>query len=149
MKSLLNRDHSNEIIERIKALTEGNPAQWGKMNAAQMLVHTQVALKVAMGDVNIKRGLPGLLFGNFARKQLTKDKPFKHNLPTAKEFLVRTQPNFEEERRKLLALVSRFTDGGPDALAKGPHPFFGRMTVQEWDVLQWKHLDHHLRQFGV
>ena len=34
-------------------------------------------------------------------------------------------------------------------VTQDPHPFFGRMTGEEWDRLLWKHLDHHLRQFGV
>ncbi len=34
-------------------------------------------------------------------------------------------------------------------LSKDPHPFFGNLNSEEWDTLNWKHLDHHLRQFGV
>ena len=54
----------------------------------------------------------------------------------------------ETECERLLLLVDRLGAGGPDALTKEPHPFFGRLSVEEWDALQWKHLGHHLRQFG-
>ena len=29
------------------------------------------------------------------------------------------------------------------------HGFFGSMSGAEWGVTQYKHLDHHLRQFGA
>jgi hypothetical protein len=29
------------------------------------------------------------------------------------------------------------------------HPMFGKMTADQWGRSMWKHLDHHLRQFGV
>ncbi|MDZ4803510.1 MAG: DUF1569 domain-containing protein [Candidatus Eisenbacteria bacterium] len=30
-----------------------------------------------------------------------------------------------------------------------PNPIFGNLSVDEWGKLSWKHLDHHLRQFGA
>ena len=47
-----------------------------------------------------------------------------------------------------MELVRAFHARGPEKLAK-EHPFFGPLTSAEWDRLQWKHLDHHLRQFGA
>jgi hypothetical protein len=29
------------------------------------------------------------------------------------------------------------------------HPFFGKMSAKEWATIAHKHMDHHLRQFGV
>jgi hypothetical protein len=84
-----------------------------------------------------------------AKKKLMADAPFKKNLPTAKSFLVKDERNFQAEKNKLLQLVDRFITQGESALTKEPHPFFGKLTTNEWDILQWKHLDHHLRQFGV
>ena len=78
-----------------------------------------------------------------------REKSFTKNLPTVPEFRVTDEPNFEAEKTKLIALVKRLSEGGPKVLTKNPHPFFGYMTTEEWDTLQWKHLDHHLRQFGV
>jgi hypothetical protein len=48
-----------------------------------------------------------------------------------------------------VALVRRLGDGGAAALTKEPHPFFGPLTAAERDALRWRHLDHHLRQFGA
>jgi hypothetical protein len=90
-----------------------------------------------------------LLFGKLAKKSVVGEKPFKRNLPTAPSFIVKGEKNFEEEKAKLLELVNTFASGGEKGLTKDPHPFFGAMTPREWDTSQWKHLDHHLRQFGV
>jgi len=30
-----------------------------------------------------------------------------------------------------------------------PHPMFGTLTRQEWLTWTFRHVDHHLRQFGA
>ena len=149
MSSLFNQSQANQIIERINQLSADTKAQWGKMSVTQMLAHSQPPLKVATGDLKLKRGLIGFLFGGIAKKQLLADHPFKKNLPTSKEFLVKDHREFEVEKQKLISLINEFQQKGKPGLSKDPHPFFGKLTPDEWDLLQWKHLDHHLRQFGV
>lgn len=136
------------MTKRIRSLRADTARQWGKMDAAQMLAHCQVALRVALGDQRLKRGLLGLIFGPIAKRKLLAPGPFGRNLPTAPEFKVSDSRDLERERAALLALVERFGRGGPDGVTKEPHPFFGALTPTEWNTLQWKHLDHHLRQFG-
>jgi hypothetical protein len=63
--------------------------------------------------------------------------------------VIADERSFDEEREKLLALVECFAVGGKGILTNKPHSFFGKLTPDEWDNLQSKHLDHHLRQFGV
>lgn len=75
------------------------------------------------------------------------DKPLKQNLLTAKEFKVFAK-DFVNEKNILLSYIDRFKEG-PQIITKEAHPFFGKMQLEEWDTLQWKHLDHHLRQFCV
>ena len=149
MSSLFDSSDVQQIIERINKLTAESKAQWGKMNVTQMLAHCEPPLKVAFGELKLKRGLIGILFGGMAKRQLMAEKPFKQNLPTAPQFLVKDYGKFEAEKQKLIGLVKKFQQNGPSGLSKDPHPFFGKLTPEEWDKLQWKHLDHHLRQFGV
>ncbi|MDZ4773738.1 MAG: DUF1569 domain-containing protein [Planctomycetota bacterium] len=137
------------IEARIKALRADSPPHWGKMNAAQMLWHSQQPLRVAIGQLRLKHSLIGKLFGKMAKKRLLAGKPWGQGMPTAPEFRIAKTPDFESERRTLLDLVRRFGEGGPASLTQAPHPFFGPMIAEEWTALQWKHLDHHLRQFGV
>jgi hypothetical protein len=148
MKSIFNPTDNTEFIERIDKLTPSTPALWGKMNAGQMLAHCQVPIQVALGDLQLKRGLMGILFGKMAKKKLLEDKPFKPNLPTFKDAIIKEDQNFDKEKQGLIDIVKRFT-AGPNVITKVPHPFFGPLTIDEWDTLQVKHLDHHLRQFGV
>ena len=149
MKSIFEARDNAELVTRIRTLRPGAKPQWGKMDVAQMLAHCQTPLRVATGELPLKRSLFGILFGGLAKRSLTKPEPFKRGLPTAPEFVVKDARDFATEQAKLLELVQRFGQRGPDVLARGPHPFFGPLTTEEWDLLQWKHLDHHLRQFGV
>ncbi len=123
------------------------PALWGKMNVSQMLAHCQVIIQVALGEMKLKRNLLGFLFGAIAKKQIMK-KPLKQSVPTFSEAKIADTRNFDTEKQKLIELIKRFS-AGPGVISKDPHPFFGPMTIDEWDTLQVKHLDHHFRQFGV
>jgi transposase InsO family protein len=62
---------------------------------------------------------------------------------------VKHERDFVAERQRLRGLIDRFAAGGPAGCTKHPHSFFGPMTPEEWAALNYKHLDHHLRQFGV
>ncbi len=149
IQSLYNRHELEVIIARLSSVRPDSRRQWGKMDVAQMLAHCQVPLRVAMGDVTLKRGLIGVLFGGMAKRKLLKPGNWDHDMPTAPEFKIAEGREFKKEHEGLLELVRRFGRGGPSGLTKEPHPFFGKLTVVEWDMLQWKHIDHHLRQFGV
>jgi len=149
MKNLFDPSDNKEIIERINRLSPSAPACWGKMNVAQMVAHAQAPLRIAFGEVKRKRSFFGLLFGRIALKKLIGDQPWQRSLPTDPHFVVSDKREFETERRKLLALVERFVEEGPNGMTRDPHPFFGKLTVDEWSRLQWNHLDHHLAQFGA
>ena len=75
--------------------------------------------------------------------------PLRKNSPTAKSLVVADERDMAKERDRLLGLIDKFAAGGAAACTKHPHSFFGRMTPEEWAILMYKHLDHHLRQFGV
>ena len=77
------------------------------------------------------------------------DKPFREGLPTNPQFVMKDEKNFEEEKEKLISSIKRFNEGKGANLTTDPHPFFGKMSIDEWDKLFFKHIDHHLRQFGT
>lgn len=149
MNSLFDREHVDRLVERIAKLTPETTAKWGTMHVDQMLAHCQQPLKVALGELKPRRTLLGSLIGPMAKAKLASTKVWKRNLPTDKAFLIIDRRKFTEEQRKLSELIRRFNAGGPEALSKTPHPFFGKLTTEEWDKLSCHHLDHHLRQFGV
>jgi hypothetical protein len=150
MTSIFNKQHHQEFISRINTLNKQTQPQWGKMNVAQMLAHCQMPLKIASGELVPKiNPIVKFLFGKTAKKQLVNDPEFKKNLPTFSEAKIVDERVFEQERARLIDLLEKFHQKGPAGLTKNAHPFFGTMTVSDWDTLQVKHLDHHLRQFGV
>ncbi len=150
MKSLFNKTDNQDIINRINQLTPASQAKWGKMNVSQMLAHCQEPLRVAFGELKLKRGLISILLGSYFKKKMTEnDTPFTRNLPTDKAFIMVDKKDFELEKNKLIELLKRFEHTEPESITENTHPFFGKMTPDEWNIIQWKHFDHHLNQFGV
>jgi hypothetical protein len=148
MKSIFNSADSQEIIDRINRLTPESKGQWGKMNITQMLYHCTRPLLSATGELKTGRGLVSFLFGKMAKKKFTGDAVFSKNLPTDKKFLPVEGLIFTDEKERLITLVKKFSQEGKKIISSTPHPFFGPLTAEEWDIIQWKHLDHHLQQFG-
>jgi len=147
--SLFTPSDLEALLARVRGLSPSAKALWGKMDVAQTMAHLNVALHAALGDTKLDRVLLGYLFGGLARKGALGEKPFGKGLPTAKSYVIRDARDFATEQAQVLALVERLGRGGPGAITTHPHPFFGALTPAEWDVLMWKHLDHHLRQFGA
>ncbi len=149
MKSVFNAADNAEFIERINKLTPSSTALWGKMNVSQILAHCQPFIRLAIGDLELKRAFIGILFGKMAKKKILNDEPLDRNLPTLKQARMTGKKDFDEEKAALITLVKRMQKARPDGLVKHQHPFFGELTPEEWDKLNTKHLDHHLRQFGA
>ncbi len=150
MKSLFNRADLNELIERLNRITPGSKAEWGKMNSGQMLAHVSQAFRTASGELKLKRVLIGRLFGSMAKKKfVTGEGPFGKNSPTDKSFIITGERDFEAEKKILISLIEKFHTAGTQGITTEAHPFFGEMSPAEWDRLMYKHVDHHLRQFGV
>jgi hypothetical protein len=148
MNNLFEPTTAEKIIARLEKVESDTQPQWGKMNAAQMMAHCQVGFEVYFGEKKMKWGLIGMLFGRMAKKKLFSDKPWPQSLPTAKEFIISDRRNLAQEKAKLVNQIRRFTAEGNIKVVP-VHPFFGKMTSQEWATLAYKHLDHHLHQFGV
>jgi hypothetical protein len=149
MNNLFNQADVTGILERIEKLEPGSRSQWGKMDVGQMLAHCNISLETAMGRNSIKRLFIGRIIGSFLKPKVLGNKPFGKNSPTDKTYIFKGDHNLETEKPKIIASVKKFFEGGPTQCTVHPHPFFGKFTPQEWAVFQWKHLDHHLRQFGV
>lgn len=149
MKNLHDPARVTELKSRLAQLRSDSQRQWGKMTPPQAVAHMSVAFEAALGDVAIKRLLIGRLIGGFVKKSaLGNDDPIMKNAPTAPEYLVVDQRDLDRERDRLVQLIDRFAVG-PSVCTTEPHAFFGPLTPDEWAILMYKHVDHHLRQFGV
>ena len=149
MKTIFNSENNQELVDRLSNLIESSNRKWGKMDVAQMLVHCQKPLEVSDGKLEVKRNLFSKLFGSFFKKKfLIKGDDFSKNSPTAKEFVIKSSFNFEQKRSKLVQMVKDLGEKGESAIKLEIHPFFGKMSKAEWGILFYKHLNHHLEQFG-
>lgn len=149
MESLFTTNAHNEIMSRIEKLDNNAQAKWGKMNVSQMLAHCNFPLQVALQDMKLKKpnALKRWLF-SFFKSSLYNDKPWKQSLPTTKEFIVSDAKEFTNEKSRLKEIIERFHN--EKTKSEWPaHPMFGKFTQEQWGKMQYKHLDHHLKQFGV
>ena len=149
MKTLFDPATHEEVARRVESLQPGSERQWGKMTVAQMLEHTARALDMAIGKTPRQQALLGKLIGWIFRKQFVGEKPFGKNGPTGPDFIVQGEPDFGRTRDKVTTLLGEFHALGENGCEGNIHGFFGRMTGAEWGVTQYKHMDHHLRQFGA
>ncbi len=143
---LFDSEVKNDTIGRIKNLTPGSRPLWGKMNVQQMLKHMQYPLLVPYGRHVPEGSFLIRLIGPMMKSILYNEKPYKQGLPTDKTYIVADEKEFDYERSQLIGLIKEFTPAG---IKKEVHPIFGKMTKEQWSKASWKHLDHHLRQFGV
>lgn len=149
MKNLFEPSSAMEIKKRIELLRPDAARQWGAMNTAQMLAHCSAWMEWAAGVKTPPRSLLGRIVGKMAKRSILGDGPIRRNMPTEKSLIMEGESDFATEQRRLLDWVERFSAGGPEGCTKAPHCFFGYMTPMEWATLGYKHLDHHLKQFGV
>lgn len=148
MKNLFYTETVKEIEERLLALNQDDQPEWGVMNSAQMLAHCCGPLEVVLEEIQLKKpGILTRLLVSFYKPLLYNDKPWKKGLPTTKEFRITEDRDFEGERLRLLSLINRFVSKGPEH-SWPVHPLFGTFSSEQWGMMQYKHLDHHLKQFG-
>ena len=150
MKNLYDPSLVVEVTERLERLRPESPRLWGKMTAPQAVAHCSAGFEWALGDTRPPRMFVGRIIGSFVKRMaLRNDDPFRRNSPTAPGLVVADQRELATERTRLRGLIERFSSAGPAGCTTNPHSFFGRLTPEEWAVLMYKHVDHHLRQFGA
>jgi len=110
-----------------------------------MLCHVADQLRIALGD------LPTRPVHTFASRTLVKFlvvntglKPPRGRIKTAPEMLSSQPSSWEADLLACVDLTERVGRG----TARAVHPAFGPLSPEEWGRLCWKHLNHHLVQFG-
>ncbi len=149
MKSLYDKGILVEVSNRIEKLNPDTKALWGQMNVSQMMEHCARALDYATGKTKEPRMFIGLILGPLFKSMYYNDTLWGKNTRTAEVFKVIGTPDFEKTKLRLTLLVHTFSKGGPENATTHPSPFFGKLTPEQHGLGQYKHIDHHLRQFGV
>jgi hypothetical protein len=146
MPSLRDAAVRKELVQRLQKLTPATKPKWGKLDAAHVLSHLGDTLAMSLGDISTV-SMNRKAFHHFPLKHLfLYVLPFPKSVPTSPELLSSSPQEFESDRQRVIEFMNRLaavTSGsGPE------HPFFGPLTNEEWNALQWKHIDHHMKQFG-
>ena len=149
MKNLFEAAALEEVKQRMAQLRPDCERQWGSMDPAQMLAHCPAWMEIAAGLKFPPRSLVGRVFGRFAKSTLLNEEPVRRNMPSDKSLMIGDERDFAVERQRLEGWIDRFAAAGPEGCTRHPHSFLGPMTPFQWATLAYKHLDHHLRQFGA
>lgn len=148
MKNLYDAATAEEVRQRIARLHPDSQRQWGTMNVAQAVAHLSAGMELATGDSKPPRKVVGVLIGWIIKPLLLgNDEPMRRNSSTM--IPVTDERKLDVEQERLCKLIDRFVSADPGGCTTHPHSFFGRLKAEEWAILVYKHLDHHLRQFGV
>jgi Protein of unknown function (DUF1569) len=139
------------LIARINKLTAETKPQWGKMNAGQMLAHCCVAYEMLFEPERFPKpkGIMKLVLKLFVKSTVCGDKPYTKSLRTAPAFLVTTEKDFNEQKTRLINYLRKVQQLGAKHFDGKESHSFGVLTIQEWNNMFYKHLEHHFSQFGV
>lgn len=151
LPNIFTKEVTDEIIARINKLTPDSQRQWGTMDAARMLAHCSVTYELVYEPEKHPKPNPvmDMALRLFAKQVCVSEKPYKKNLPTEKSFIIRSEKDFENERARLIAYIEKTQALGEDEFDGKEYVSFGVLTKTEWNNMLYKHLDHHLTQFGV
>lgn len=143
MKTLLNSEDYQQILKRLNSLDGTENRLWGKLSESQMLEHCRRQIEMEIGCIPTKAMFPApiqwlakVTFGYYI--------PWPRNLMTANEMIIEDESEFQEELNRLKETLHIFMA----ASQFHPHSIFGSMSKQDWGKIIYKHLDHHLKQFG-
>lgn len=143
-------DYTNEVIQRINNLTPETKPDWGKMSVDQMLAHLNVAYDMSFTEKYTKPNAVAKFFLKLmVKKAVVGPKPYPKNGRTAPVFIITDERNFQEEKKKLIDYIEKVRDLGEAHFEGRDSHSFGALTSNEWNVLFGKHIEHHLKQFGV
>jgi hypothetical protein len=147
-KSVFHPSGLEHIRQRLAGLEATSPRQWGTMEANEMLWHCRAQLVLALGEKE-SRAANGLISKwpfNWLGIYVVK---WKRNMKTAREMNSKKEDNhaadFEAERKLLLQYLEKIQP----VKEFSPHPLLGKLSRKDYGALMYKHLDYHLKQFGV
>lgn len=150
MKNIFELQTTNEIIERINKLTPETKAVWGKMNVAQMLAHCNVTYEMIYDNKHKKaEGFKKFILKLLIKNIVVNEKPYKRKSQTAPEFIITDTRNFELEKKRLIEYLIKTQKLGEAHFEGKESNSFGPLKTHEWKNMFYKHLDHHLSQFGA
>lgn len=151
IEDMFDSQGKERMLTRIDTLTPDSKAHWGKMSVGQMLAHCNVAYEIAHEPgKHAPLGAMGKFLARvFAKNLVVGNKPYPKSSPTAPMFIMNNTKDFEAEKPRLIAYINKTFEQGATHYEGLENMTFGKLSSKQWNTLFSKHLDHHLRQFGV
>lgn len=148
--NIFSQEVTSDIVQRIDKLTPSSQALWGKMNVSQMLAHCSVTYEMAFENIHAKPNAFLRLFLKWMVKDyVVSEKPYKQSGATAPAFIITGDKDFQVEKERLKKYLQKTVEVGASFFDNKESLSFGVLTIEEWNNMFYKHLDHHLKQFGV
>jgi hypothetical protein len=150
LPNIFTNEVAQNIISRIEALSPNIQPKWGKMNAAQMLAHCNVTYEMCYENKHKKpNAFLRFILTSMVKNSVTNEKPYKQNSQTAPAFLIKSEKDFLKEKSRLIGYIQKTVETGGAAFHMKDSNSFGKLTTEQWNNMFYKHLDHHLKQFGL
>jgi hypothetical protein len=150
MKNVFSLDDTNEIINRISQLTPDTKGLWGKMSVSQMLAHCNVSYEMAYEKIHpAPNAFMKFILKLFVKKTVVNEVPYKKSSQTAPAFIIKEDKDFDAEKTRLINYIKKTQELGGSYFEGKESLSFGALHQNEWNNMFYKHLDHHLQQFGV
>ena len=143
-----------EMFLLLQNITAETKPVWGKMNAQQMLEHVADFFNVSDEKIVFALVTPEEHLPKY-KDFLYSDKEFRENTKApenvlGEEPLPLRKASVEAAKDHLKKSVEEFISYfDTDSEKKTMHPVFGLLNFEEWVLLHYKHVRHHLRQFGL
>ena len=150
MKNVFSLTDSSEIINRIGQLTPETKGLWGKMSVAQMLAHCNVTYEMAYENIHpAPNAFVKFILKLLVKKSVVNETPYKKSIQTAPAFIINNNKDFAIEKERLVNYIKKTQELGESYFEGKESLSFGSLNKTEWNNMFYKHLDHHLQQFGV
>ena len=150
MKNIFESEITSEKINRINQLTPTTLNLWGKMNVSQMLAHCNVTYEMVYSNNYPKPSfIKESILKIVVKKAVVGDTPYQKNGRTAPQFIIPNERDFEKEKTLLIEYLIKTQKLGKTHFNGKKSHSFGTLTSIEWSNMFYKHIDHHLNQFGV
>lgn len=151
MENLFNPSDYQAIIVRFNDISPLSQRCWGKMEVNQMIVHLKDQLDIALGNKPAMAQGPVILrtsLGRWISLYFLSWGKGKIATPIEMDALKNGMivTDFESDKHLLLVRLQEFISTS-NSFAE--HPFFGKINNKDWGRLAWKHINHHLLQFGA
>lgn len=151
MQDIFNAKEAQNYIDRINKLTPESQRKWGKMTVDQMLAHCNVTYEMVYEPQKHRApgGIAKFILKSFVKPKVVGEKSYPQNSPTAPQFLIKENKDFDSEKKRLIGFIQKTQQLGREAFDGKESFSFGKLKAQEWNNMFAKHLNHHLSQFGV